>query len=51
MSALPPVKVEEEGKEGEEERQGVLAFGDPSDGLNAEGMESPEEGEEEGEGG
>jgi hypothetical protein len=42
-NAACPVGAEigQAGEEGEEEREGVLAFRDPGDGFHAEGMESP----------
>ena len=42
------VEVAEDGEEGEEGGEGVLAFGNPGDGFDAEGMAGPEEGEEDG---
>ena len=42
------LEVEEDGGEGEECGEGVLAFGDPGDGFDTEGMERPEGGSETG---
>ena len=42
------IEVEEDGEEGEEGGEGVLAFGDPGDGFDAERMEGPDGGGEEG---
>ena len=46
--ALPGHEVEEDGEEGEEGGEGVLAFRDPGDGFDAERVEGPEGGGEEG---
>ena len=40
-------EIGEEGKKGEKEGEDVLAFGNPGHGFDTEGMDGPEEGEEE----
>jgi hypothetical protein len=49
MAVLPGFEVGEGGEKGEEGREDVLAFGDPGDGFDAEGMDGPKESEEKGE--
>jgi len=41
-------EIGKDGEEGKEGGESVLAFGGPSDGLDPEGMEGPEEGQENG---